>query len=268
MSNSAQFFQTPLHLSGDNIAAIEASMLGSTDNIQPPGLGISWRVNYSHSEDYPLPGIKIPINDTTRDYSLRAQLETLVSKLATPGEQTSHFYAFTANSAIPVADSIRGYYDELNIGEPTLAAIHIAKKANIRPPQYADNQYRESVKWIRNAMTKEAEVIQNDHPEIPKAACVIDQYVSTGSAISRAAGVLHMAGVETVYTISGNWYHDANKYGAIDPIGMTSAFSSEFEDIGRKAAELRANSQPRILRVIRNLNTSVSRRRARSLQAT
>ena len=135
----------------------------------------------------------------------------------------------TAFSAIPVADSVRGFYQELDYDFPTLEPIY----ANSRLSH--DHYYNRSTP---DGLATEAREIARLRALFAGAehVSVIDQLVSSGYTISYAAQLLHAAGVKKVSTIRGYWYSQASPSDvSIEP--LTSTHAPFMTLVGHQAAQ-------------------------------
>ncbi len=118
----------------------------------------------------------------------------------------------TANSAVPVADAVRGFYEEVGETTPLIIYIkadsfnglelHTVEEINQRAAIKASQLGRPFKKEVRR-LTPILEGV--DH------VCLIDQYVSSGDTLRYASLVLKQAGVKIVSAIRGNWYEGAMK---------------------------------------------------------
>lgn len=122
---------------------------------------------------------------------------TLARQLPEADEQMPDAFFFTAISAIPVADAVRGYYSALNRQHPQLFSI----PANCSTSRiYNDHGHSEIFKFqsasFRESMTN------------IKSAVVIDQFCASGKTLNYAGKLLLASGVERVQAIIGNWYCD------------------------------------------------------------
>jgi hypothetical protein len=133
---------------------------------------------------------------------------------------------FTAMSAVPIADTIRGLFEGLGMPTPTLFAVLCNKNT--------------AMKWKRapGVRTSEVDRLAKDLHRIASAT-VIDQYVSMGATLHHASTMLQDAGIPTVHTLPGRWYHNAMPARTeINLDTLTSKYSDTFKRFGHKLAVL------------------------------
>lgn len=128
-------------------------------------------------------------------------------------------FLLTANSAVPVADSIRGYYDELGIDRPVIDYIRVPGKG-----------------WLSGLLQTHIEEkrLQYCLNEAGAQVCVVDEYVFSGGTLERARNLLKNIGVTDVTEIRGRWYSQA-KRAEIDLDRVTSVHAPKMREIGQKA---------------------------------
>ncbi|HSW85060.1 MAG TPA: hypothetical protein VLF79_00400 [Candidatus Saccharimonadales bacterium] len=127
----------------------------------------------------------------------------------------------TVNSAIPVADSIRGFYEEIDVEPPIIDSIKVPRSAffsNI-------SKYIEKKRMSRVL------------PETIGRIYVVDECVSRGATLNRAEDLLSEIGNYKVGKIRGKWYVHARRKD-IDVDRVTSIHASKMQAIGRQAARL------------------------------
>lgn len=132
-------------------------------------------------------------------------------------------YFLTANSAIPLADAIRGYYDELGKPTPELYAIMANFSTSTAYEAGSRDQFDREVKRLRHIASG---VIH---------ACVVEQYVLSGGTARYAQKLLEAAGVSYVSTIMGRWYEQANQ-SEVDLQTVSSNHAMFMHSIGSAAA--------------------------------
>ncbi len=138
-------------------------------------------------------------------------------------QATVDFYILTANSAIPVADSIRGWFDVTGGEQPQLTYIRADSK--LASAVYCDEAARKAI--------IDAE-IERFAAYAGARAAIIDQYSFTGGTIALAHRILERAGVTVAgSTPDAKWYNHAS--GAIDLRTMTSEHALTMRQIGRDA---------------------------------
>jgi hypothetical protein len=137
----------------------------------------------------------------------------------------------TARSAIPVADSIRGYCDKRGIGTPPLYYIksnmdlsHAVFSKNDYHCEDHEEQIRAEVRRIRL------------HAYFVKTAVIVDQYVHKGHTLRLARRMLRQAGITPLAsTGEARWYEQAH-LSLVDVEHMTSDASEIMYEIGQYAA--------------------------------
>lgn len=131
-------------------------------------------------------------------------------------------YLFTANSAIPVADSVRGVYDEIGGTMPEMRPIFANSRLSASPNRL-DVQFIEyEVERLKSELSGSRTV-------------VIDQYTDSGRTIRLAEAMLFRAGVMNVgSTHLTKWYEEAD-VGDLKCDGMTSGHATLMRSIGRTA---------------------------------
>lgn len=137
-------------------------------------------------------------------------------------EHAPEAYLVTAYSAIPVADSIRGFYQELGVDQPLV-------------------DYVLAQKGLRRFATSRAENLRlkNLLSDIGGKVCIVDEYTVTGATVDRSRKALVRAGVnETdIVSIKGKWYHNARR-GDLQVDQATSVHRDFMNSIGRDACAM------------------------------
>jgi hypothetical protein len=138
----------------------------------------------------------------------------------------SDAYLFTAYSALPVADTIQGYYDAAGESVPQLG--HIMANRKVSQP-LGHTETKEATQLIDAEIDRLTPLIGN-----LGSVCIVDQFVETYRTIELAENIVSRCGVPTVSSIIGRWYRDAAIYD-IDkiPMGIQSMYA-----IGEKAYQL------------------------------
>ena len=131
--------------------------------------------------------------------------------------QLTETVLFTAYSAIPMADLVRGFYDELGLLVPQVDRIWVHPSNTEKPiPCVEADRLITKVKG--------------------KYVAVLDQYVSTGQTLQNAVNGAYVTGAESVMPIGGKWYHQADKT-MLKVDATSSKLSSELDQIGRSVAK-------------------------------
>ena len=135
-----------------------------------------------------------------------------------------NIFLFTANSGIPVADSVRGYYEELGEPVPELGIIKADSFVSPKPNSTLYNRVFDSE-------------VKRLGPQLSGArVAVIDQDIHTGFTISMAKAISRAAGAIDVTSPEGaNWYDNADPK-EIYHDGVSSAHSKHMKKIGQASA--------------------------------
>ncbi len=142
-----------------------------------------------------------------------------------PDLQTSpDLYLFTAYSAVPVADAVRGFHEAAGWSTPDLGYIQ------------ADSRLS---KWFSDGRAKSVSAAESERlaalTDGKEHVCVVDQHVSSGMTLVYAGHLLQNAGVEAASAIRGyGWYQDAHSWG-VDLQGVTSHWHDSMNEIGHDA---------------------------------
>lgn len=137
----------------------------------------------------------------------------------------------TARSAIPVADSIRGYCDGRGINTPPL--YRIEANMDLSHAVFTDNEYYSDSH--DEQVQREIKRIRPLSEHI-KTAMVVDQYIHMGYTLRLARRILRQAGIAPVIsTMDARWYEQAHLSWA-HVSGMTSDMSEAMYQIGQHAA--------------------------------
>ncbi|USN96105.1 MAG: hypothetical protein H6797_03440 [Candidatus Nomurabacteria bacterium] len=135
---------------------------------------------------------------------------------------------FTANSAVPIADSIRGAYSELGQRPPELFAIRANSDLSLSFDERA-SMFSASKRTVKNEIKEVSKVAKG------MRAVVFDQYVETGGTLSLANYMLEKAGVINVGdTPLARWYQETTMFD-VDLKLVTSRHAEFMRDIGREA---------------------------------
>ncbi len=134
-------------------------------------------------------------------------------------------FLVTAMSGIPVADSVRGYYEALGRETPLISYVAADRQQAAR--------YRYGYDHVLSNIDTEASRLQ-EVLDGRDTVCVIDQYVMSGETIGYAASVVALAGVTTIYGMRGKWYHEAPRK-HVDQTNLSSKFKRRMHHIGMKA---------------------------------
>lgn len=138
-------------------------------------------------------------------------------------------YLFTHKSAIPVADSVRGYYEERGLEIPELGIVNTKENSgsnsDSRLPSYAYDR------------VLEREVASLSPLVEGKKVAVVDQYIEYAHTIMKAVDITLQAGAASVVRpVKAEWYHEA-KMSDIDFEHVSSIHAAKMREIGRAAAK-------------------------------
>lgn len=136
-------------------------------------------------------------------------------------------YALTAISAIPLADAIRGYHDELGLPEPTVGYVNANRTlTRTKSPKVEDEIFMDAIR-IHEAVGGQT-------------IGLIDQFRATGRTLQMGKTILTVAGAKGVrYFDDTRWYDQAIE-SEINKETMTSDHADFMRDVGAKAAKTRA----------------------------
>jgi lipase chaperone LimK len=132
----------------------------------------------------------------------------------------------TLNSAVPVADAIRGAHDAAGRTTPKIIGV----KANRDLFRYFSSDLKPEV------FTEEVERLKEELGDRTKAV-LVDEYVEGGTALSLGRDLLKRAGIESCWSVIGSWYQGVESLEHLDIPNMTSVFATEMHDIGRLCYE-------------------------------
>lgn len=156
------------------------------------------------------------IKSVTEDY------ESLSKELKEP----PGVFIFTAFSAIPFADMVRGYYSTAGESLPRIGHIRASRRKSWTTEEA---QHRESARLLR---------VIDGHRHV----CVVEEYVSSGQTLRLANNILTLAGVEHVTAIRGRWDSCGNSPREVKLHQMSSDVSSKMHKLGEAAFVLGNNS--------------------------
>jgi hypothetical protein len=131
-------------------------------------------------------------------------------------------FLVTTNSAVPVADTIRGYYDALDIPHPYIGYVradHVGSLTTYRAGRVQNESIR--LQPLLAGFTR---------------VCTVEQFVSRKVSLMLAREILQRVGIESMPEFSeSNWYHDA-RADDIDLDGITSIHQPFMYEVGQLAA--------------------------------
>lgn len=156
------------------------------------------------------------IEEDEVDTSLTAQLRDVFANPKRPD-----YFALTMQSAIPLADCIRGVYRVLGEKEPRLVAVDT--KAGVL---YERSRTTTCVAAQRNSENSTLAGL---------TGCLIDQYLAEGETIVSASQLLLSAGSKYIHVMRARWYHNAHRVNP-DIHTMSSDVDLKMQQIGERAA--------------------------------
>lgn len=135
----------------------------------------------------------------------------------------------TANSAVPVADAVRGFYEEL--GQPTPLLGYIRADSKISRQERGSLDRRERF--------EEEKARLKPFLDGRQSVCVIDQCVYSGRTLLFAEMALSGI-VANRHLIKGRWYHDWEYGSSLETSlrEMTTSHADFMRSVGRAAAQL------------------------------
>jgi hypothetical protein len=168
------------------------------------------------------------IDGTRVDYSYVGQLGLLGlgEEKAIPAPD---IVLFTARSAIPVADAVRGSFEVCGKPVPKLGVINCGGQAQIEHRADVLTEIRE-IKRLKSLVAGAEKVL------------VVEQFVHFGHGINHAKRLLLEAGVQEgthIRFMEGRWYHDIGDL-PFNSNKVTSDAKKGMKQIGRKAVTLLA----------------------------
>jgi hypothetical protein len=210
----------PGYLSRMNMQYVEQCMLGEAGDIRPPAV--------CHISDTDSPQWKLDAGGYDKSFSTQMAVMHSDSESVDPTLSTKpNAYLVTAYSGVPVADSIRGFYDELGEEAPFISHIHARRKLK---RDFENGVLSET--FFDEASRLESLLDGAEH------VCVVDQFVQTGQTLRYAEEVLKYAGITNVSAIRGRWYDDASRrWGKIDLDKTTSKHAGRMHEIGIKSCQ-------------------------------
>lgn len=135
---------------------------------------------------------------------------------------------FTANSALPIADSIRGAYAEIGQRTPELFAIRANSDLSLSFDEDA-SMFSASKRTVKNEIKEVKKVAAG------MRAVVFDQYVETGGTLRLASYILKNAGVINIGdTPRARWYQETTMFD-IDMKHVTSTHAEFMRGVGKEA---------------------------------
>jgi hypothetical protein len=162
---------------------------------------------------------------STQLHTVTADFESLSSELIEPPD----LYLFTAWSAIPLVETVRGYLTEKGIVDGFRADyIKMNRFMSDRYPTDPDHPYH--LDEISRLACLFAEVS-------PSHVCIVEEWVASGRTLNAAGRLIERAGGPITTAIRGKWFADADS-GEIDKNTLSVPYADIMYDLGVKAAKL------------------------------
>jgi len=164
-----------------------------------------------HPEEYPAVREWMLTEASYQSPSFKQQMVAMASR-------KPDAFLLTAYSAVPIADSIRGFYDTIGESVPTLHYVH-ANTANSRDRDR------------RKAMVVQEVLRLKPLLALVETVCVVNQYHCTGGSLLMGVAIANDIGVPTIKVIEGQWYHDVDN-DDVDLDNMSSTHAELMYEIG------------------------------------
>jgi adenine/guanine phosphoribosyltransferase-like PRPP-binding protein len=147
------------------------------------------------------------------------------TRMAEVTSQPVDAFLFTASSAIPVADAVRGYYEVLDEKMPHLGFVKANRESSRLTDLAQDIHIQQEAARLRKDLQGAQRVV------------VIDQFKYTGSTLNQAQMIVRSATADAeVIPITGRWYEQSRPEEVM--VGeMSSAHSKFMLTVGRLAAQ-------------------------------
>lgn len=158
-------------------------------------------------------------------------------------ENNPDVFLFTHKSAIPVADSVRAYYEELGMNVPELGVINTKASTLIRDKagQEKGGEYSVPDEVLERELAQLGTVLEG------KKVAILDQYIYHRGTVTRAYIIAREAGATAVrFPGKTNWYNDAHAED-IDFDALTSVHSEFMKRVGHAAARFEVPPTWRII---------------------
>ena len=140
------------------------------------------------------------------NFSFSRQLGCITTALASEVQlQESVGYFLTANSALPLAHTITGYYRERDLPLPFITSIAANQNSKFMSAQEKSTEISRLRKLLGvNSI---------------KHAVIVDEYVESGSSLTYASSLLNAAGIgeAAIYKLAGRWYPEVYYDDANEP---------------------------------------------------
>lgn len=153
-------------------------------------------------------------------------------------------FLFTHKSAIPLADSVRGYYEEIGVKVPEFGVV------NTKDEDGASEEYtRGTWNWEQSARHYDFDSVRRDVVVVRevrkltdllqgRSVAIIDQMISEGVTIRTAMDIADEAGAVIVSRPEdAKWYNDAREKD-IDFQALSSTHKEFLTRVGRSAAQV------------------------------
>jgi phosphoribosylpyrophosphate synthetase len=193
----------PKDLGPDSFDVVRSRMVRKPPHhISMTGLITITRGSIMHRKSFPELRESLGSFPSLVDMSFSSQMKSIFNRqIKWEGYTLPDAFLFTAYSAIPVAATVRAFYDEKGVEQPAMGSIKTRPDGVERPLRLTGDETHHTF----GELAPENIAVEGQN------VCLIDQYVSGGITIARAASfLLHTAGVEQLDIIRGQWYQDAH----------------------------------------------------------
>ncbi|CAN5176140.1 hypothetical protein BH09PAT3_BH09PAT3_5910 [soil metagenome] len=188
---------------------------GWSGNLEDRILADNWRPTNNYDpvhEDNPAMAEDPDLYDKgLYNHSLVRQLSSTLVGLSLDTESGNTGFFFSANSALPLAHTIRGFFDECDLPQPHID--HISTYPEIWP------WLTDTFKWGDQIKSEAERLKQIVAAQKLGSAVIIDECIASGETIHTSIGVLKDAGIapRAIYPIVGAWYEQLDFEEGDDP---------------------------------------------------
>lgn len=196
-SYAEEYYHAPTYLTQDSMPEVTVRML-ETNEARPSAL-----LHVTEASDFLAFGF-------LGHHALRSFDISLARQLSEVSQQAPSAFLFTAKSAIPVADAVRGYYEAKGIEAPLLSSIK---------PSKSHHEARRL-----NRLNLSGHVV------------IVEQFISTGRTFRGVSELALELGAQAISVIRGDWYEDARN-STVKVTDLTSIFKEGMYSIGQRIAK-------------------------------
>ncbi len=178
------------------------------------------------------PSSNVVLNSLTNldlmDWSFTRQIHDLIN-----GEHVKpDVFIFTAYSAVPFADMVRGYYEKSKDQTPKLGFVR------------TDGRVRKKRTPSGAIDTSQELCMLSETLNGARNVCIVEEYVDTGTTLDNAHKLISKLTNAKISAIRGGWDPMGVKIqetNTIDLYNMTSPKRDQLKELGRAAFELSTN---------------------------